>query len=456
MIKYVIRLVYIIRKINQTRIIDDILSLPISFFKKSIIKFIAILLLPFSFPRKKSLQTSGDRLNNLFSELGPIYIKFGQLLSTRPDLVGYEAASSLKNLQDRVQPFNYSAVESIIKQELKSEAISQIIKINKEPVASASIAQVHKAKLKNGDLVAIKILRPNIEKIYSEDVYLLKFIASIFDNAFKRLNLVKMVEVLEEAMKIELNLKFEAAACSELKEKIGKNNDIIIPNVYWSLTSEKIFTSEWIEGFSIYDTEKIHKYKIDMNKIAKNLALTFFNQAFCYGYFHADLHPGNIILSATGKIALIDFGIMCRLSEKDRIAVAEILNGFFKKDYQQVAKIHLRVGYVPENTNLDLFAISCRAIGDPIIGLPVNEISIGKLLSDLFQMAELFQMQLQPQLLLLQKNLVMVEGIGKQIDPKINMWHIIEPWVQSWAIDNITFEAKMIKYIKNIINKAII
>ena len=254
-------------------------------------------------------------------------------------------------------------------------------------------------------------------------------------------------------MNCELNLMMEAAAASRFADNFAGDDSIYVPKIYWNLTSEEIITLEWIDGISIYDTKSLIKNKLNPEDIAAKIAVIFFNQAYRDGFFHADLHPGNILVKPNGQIALIDFGIIGILSEDDRLAIAELLYAFLKRDYKLVASVHHRIGYIPKNTNLELFAQSCRAIAEPIIGKQIKNISIGNLLAQLFKVTEEFGMETQPQLLLLQKTMVVVEGIGQSLDPEINMWQLAEPWIKKWAIKNLSLEAKLLRIAKKFINR---
>ncbi len=399
----------------------------------------------------KPQNSFSERLVNGLETLGPIYIKFGQALSTRPDLVGYETATQLKFLQDKLPPFPISLAQQAIQQEFGKSSEELFQKFWEEPIAAASISQVHKAQLFSGELIVLKILRPGIYKKYQCDLKLLYFIArlsSFFLPKLKRLKPLEVVNVFNETMQSELNLRLEAAAASELSDNFLGDTTIYIPKIYWALTTENILTTEWVEGASIYNTNDIVNYGLEPKQIAAKIAIIFFNQAYRDGFFHADLHPGNILIKPDGRIALLDFGITGRLAESDRISIGESLLGFLKRDYKLVASSHLKAGYIPPNTNLNLFAQYCRTICEPIIGLPIKQISIGKLLGELFQITQKFGMETQPQLLLLQKTMVMVEGIGQTLDPEINMWELATPWIKKWAVKNLSFEAKLLRQAK--------
>ncbi|NRB11445.1 MAG: 2-polyprenylphenol 6-hydroxylase [Rickettsiaceae bacterium] len=393
----------------------------------------------------------GKRLANCFRNLGPIYIKFGQTLSTRPDLVSANVANSLTELQDKLPPFASNLVRETIEAEFNQKISEIFVDFNDIPVAAASIAQVHKAKLIDGTEVAVKVLRPNIFVEYNKDVEFLGYLATILSKWFiqtKRLKLIDVVKVFHNTMKSELNLRMEAAAASRLTDSFNNDPSVKIPKIYWHLTSEQVITLEWIQGVSIYDTKAIIKQGLNPREIAANIAVMFFNQAYRDGFFHADLHPGNILVCKDGAIALVDFGIIGMLKEKDRLAIAEILHAFLQRDYSRVAIIHHRVKYIPQDTDLELFAQSCRSIAEPIMGLKIKDISIGNLLARLFKITDEFGMETQPQLLLLQKTMVVVEGIGQSLHDEINMWELAAPWIQKWANKNLTPEAKFVRILK--------
>lgn len=395
------------------------------------------------------------RLIYIIKELGPIYIKFGQTLSTRPDLIGETYASALQELQDRLPPCNIRDIKNIIKQTLHKDITELFASFDDAPLAAASIAQVHNAITKCGKHVAVKVLRPDIHKNYSRDIELLYFLARLlprFSSKLRRLKMLDVVSVFEQTMKYELDLRLEAAACVELARN-NISNDIYIPEVFWQLTSHEVLTTEFIEGISIYNKNAILASGLDPAELSRKIAVMFFNQAYRDGFFHADLHPGNILVTSSGRIALLDFGIMGRLKEGDRLAIAGILKSFLDRDYKKVAEIHVNAGYVPKNTDIDLFAQNCCAIAEPIIGLPANQISVGTLLTQLFKVTENFAMETQPQLLLLQKTMVVVEGIGQSLNPDINMWQLAEPWMSEWGAENLSVEAELLRIGRRLIKK---
>lgn len=395
-------------------------------------------------PAKKTDCTKELRISQALQELGPIFIKLGQTLSIRPDIVGIDIAMQLSELQDKLPPFSDEIVEESIRAEFGQDIRELFLEFDINSVAAASVAQVHKAVNLDGKQVAVKILRPNIEKILQHDLEYFFWIAKLANKFLPKLRRLKPIEVIEEfkqAIRLEIDLRFEAAAASELKDNCKNDANIYIPEVYWETTSQRILTIEWVDGIGIYNKKEIIEAGHDVDEIAKNVAISFFNQAYRDGFFHADLHPGNIFIDKQGRVVPIDFGIMGRLDKKNRLSVAQILHGFIEKDYVHVAKVHINAGYVPANTDVYLFAQACRSIGEPIVGLPVNQISIAKLLAQLFKITEQFSMETQPQLLLLQKTMVLVEGIGTSLDDKVNMWQLAEPWIKSWAAENMGAKA---------------
>jgi ubiquinone biosynthesis protein len=387
-------------------------------------------------------------------KLGTIFVKFGQALSTRADIIGEDIAESLKSLQDNLQPFETKVAISIFEEEFNTK-ISEIFKeFDKNPVAAASIAQVHKAKLLNGKEVAVKILRPNIRNKYQRDIKLLYKIADFskrFIRIFANIKLVEAVRIFEKTMNQELDLKNEAANCSALSDLNSKDENIIIPRIYWDYSNSRVITMEWIDGVSIYDKKLLEFHGFKCEEITKKIAISFFNQAFTDGFFHADLHPGNILVTNSGKIAFLDFGIVGFLSEKDRLGLAEILYSLLKKDYYRVAEIHQEIGFVPSDINLHEFAIACRAVSEPIVGKPANKLSVGHLIENLIRMTSEFGMQTQPQLILLQKNIILLEGLGQILAPDVNMWNLAEPWITKWAKVNLGFDAKLLRLAKKLI-----
>jgi len=414
-------------------------------------KIYELILIPFR--RKKH---SVNRLVNCLYDLGPIYVKFGQTLSTRPDIIGDELADSLRGLQDSLPPFDFSEVRRIIETSFNTKLEEIFLEFDEVSIAAASISQVHKAILHNGDKVAVKILRPEVHTLYCRDIKLLYSLAKLSQYVMKdisRLKLLEIVKSFEDTMYQELDFMLEAASASEIRDNAKNDRNVIIPKVYWDFTSADILITEWIDGISIYDKRALEGAGLDLIDISSKIALIFFNQAYRDGVFHADLHPGNVMVCKDGRIGLVDFGIIGRLPEKDRLAVAEILYAFIKRDYIRVAQIHIDAGYVPMDTDLGLFAQSCRAIGEPIVGMSAQDISVGKLLTQLFKMTKTFGMETQPQLLMIQKTTIVVEGIGRRLNSKMNLWKLAEPWIKKWALKNISPEAKILRFVKKVIRE---
>lgn len=451
-LKHTFKAMHLMYVLTKYRILVDCGDFKLPLHLKALGSFSNVILFPTRLFRSKPDNLNfGKRLAKLFQSLGPIYIKLGQTLSTRPDLVGPEMAESLKYLQDKLPPFSTEIVKNRIEETFGFKLTEIFDLFENTPVAAASIAQVHKAKLKSGEWVAVKILRPNIAKIYEEDIAFLEYGAQIisrFISKSRRLKPREVMSVFRQSMRLELDLRIEAAAASRIRDNFIDDDTLHVPHIYWHLTSSDILTLEWIDGISIYNRAALDDLNLNCQEIAAKIAVIFFNQAYRDGFFHADLHPGNILVRSDGSIVLVDFGIIGILAEEDRLAIAEILYAFLRQDYMLVAEVHKRAGYIPQNTNLEYFSQSCRSIAEPIIGLAIKNISIGNLLSQLFKITEEYGMETQIQLLLLQKTMVMVEGIGQSLDPDINMWHLSEPWIKKWAAKNLSPEAKILRMIK--------
>ncbi|MFV9875503.1 MAG: 2-polyprenylphenol 6-hydroxylase [Rickettsiales endosymbiont of Dermacentor nuttalli] len=395
----------------------------------------------------KSKYRLGQKLSKSFEKLGPIFIKFGQSLSTRADIIGIDIAEDLSNLRDSLTPFPIEIVNKIIEQEFHKKTTELYLTFNPIAVASASISQVHHAINYNGQQVAVKILRPGIEKEFKRDIRLLYHLARLINKLqpnLRRLKLLEVINTFAKTVKMEMDLRLEAAAADELKHNFLNDPSIYIPTIDWKLTSRKVLTLEWIDAISIDNKEELIKAGHNLKDLAAKLSICFFNQAYRDGFFHADLHHGNILVNQKGQLVFIDFGIMGRLDYDTRIYVAEILRGFLERNYLRVAHIHIKAGYVPKHQSVENFAQACRSIGEPIIGLPANQISVGKLLSQLFKITEDFEMETQPQLLLLQKTLIVVEGVGSSLDQEVNMWQLAEPWIKQWTSKNLGLDMRII------------
>ena len=388
-------------------------------------------------PSRHQNKTSGQRLCLSLQEMGTTFIKLGQFLATRPDIIGENLAKDLETLQDKLPEFEKSEATLILKKGLEENVYNNISEFS-EPIAAASIAQVHFAKIKiNGDIkeVAIKILRPSIEKIFNEEIDALMLLASLTEKIVsksRRLKLIEVVHLLREITNLEMDLRFEAAAANELYENTKNDIGFNVPKIYWNFTTKNILTLDKINGISIRENEQLKKNRIDVTKLSKNIIQHFLRQAIRDGFFHADMHQGNIFVNKNGEIIPVDFGIMGRLDNLSKRYLAEILYGFTQRDYKKVAKVHLLANLVPKNTSLSKFAQALRSIGEPIFGQSVKNISGSKLLNQLFEVTEKFNMQTQPQLLLLQKTMVVVEGVARKLDPETDIWETSKPILENW------------------------
>ena len=386
---------------------------------------------------KKTNSSEEEKLCKSIENMGTAFIKLGQFLATRPDIIGEPLSKQLEKLQDRLPPFSTDIAKQTIKNELGEKNFNSIINFS-EPVAAASIAQVHKAQINEGNEikdVAIKILRPNIKKTFNEEIdalMLLAYFIESFIKKTKRLKIVEVVFLLKEITNHEMDLRFEAAAANEFAENTKNDIGFHVPKTYWNYTSENILTLDWIDGVSIREKQKLENKNINTNKVASEVIQHFLRHAVRDGLFHADMHQGNLFIDSTGQIISVDFGIMGRIDKLNRRYLAEILYGFVQRDYKKVAEVHLAAGLVPQSANIDEFAQALRSIGEPIFGQSVKDISGGKLLQQLFNITEKFNMQTQPQLLLLQKTMVVVEGVARQLNPNTNIWDTSKPVLEKW------------------------
>ncbi len=379
----------------------------------------------------------GEKLCTALQGMGTTFIKLGQFLATRPDIIGDELAKNLEKLQDKVPAFDLYDAKKIIKKEIGEKFFTNITEIS-EPIAAASIAQVHLAKIKldnHEKQVAIKILRPDIEKLFNEELDALMLFAYIVENLFskaKRLKLVEVVHLLREITNIEMDLRFEAAAANELYENTKNDQGFNVPKIYWNYTTKKILTLDKVEGISIREQQKLQEQGINLKKLAENLIQFFLKQAVRDGFFHGDMHQGNIFVDNKGNIIPVDFGIMGRLDKSNRKFLAQILYGFIQRDYVKVAEVHFQAGLVPQNASKEEFAQALRSVGEPIFGQSIKDISGGNLLSQLFEITEKFNMPTQPPLLLLQKTMVVVEGVARKLYPETNIWEVSKPVLEEW------------------------
>ena len=397
-------------------------------------------------PRFRNRKRPGERLCDALQELGPSFIKLGQTFSTRSDLLGDVIAEDLTLLQDRLPPFPFKDVKRVIEKELEAPLEEIFAEFDEKPVAAASIAQVHFATLHNGELVAVKVRRPNIIPAFKRDIELFYWLAEMLVRArphFKRLKPVEMVREMEKTVAIEMDFRLEAAAGQELAENFTEEESFHVPLIRWKYTSEQVLTLSRIEGIRIGDIEQLKESGHDLDAIMEKASKVFFLMVYQHGFFHADMHPGNLFVRADGNLIAVDFGIMGRLNKKTRLFMAELLWAFLNRDYQRVAKIHFEAGFVPPHQDMQAFAQASRAVAEPILGLPQNEISIARLLSHLFKVAEDFEMETQPDLLLLQKTIMLAEGVGRQLNPNLNMWKLAEPFITDWAKENFSLRARV-------------
>ena len=436
MIKQIFILFKLARKIAQSEALNVISKFhEPPFFIKLLVRIFRITLSKKNGENKDL--SDEEKLCNSIEKMGTTFIKLGQFLATRPDIIGESLSKHLEKLQDKLPPFPINEAEQIIKVELGEKMFNSINKFDK-PIAAASIAQVHKAQInENGVIqdVAIKILRPNIKKTFNEEIDALMFLAHLVENfnkKTKRLKLVEVVFLLKEITNQEMDLRFEAAAANEFSENTKNDIGFHVPKIYWNYTSETILTLDWVEGVSIREKNSLENSNINTDKIAADVIQHFLRHAVRDGFFHADMHQGNIFIDNSGQIVPIDFGIMGRLDKLSQRFLAEILYGFIQRDYKKVAEVHLAAGLVPKNVPVNDLSQALRSIGEPIFGHSVKDISGGKLLKQLFDVTEKFNMQTQPQLLMLQKTMVVVEGVARKLNPETNIWETSKPVLEKW------------------------
>ena len=409
------------------------------FFKLRKNSLLSILLYPLSLIKPKK-NNRAIRLRLALESLGPIFIKFGQMLSTRKDLLPNDIAIELSKLQDKVPPFEFEKVKQTIENAYSKKISSVFKEFNEKPVASASVAQVHFAILHNGEKVAVKILRPNIESEVKKDIKLLHLIANILYKIWsdgKRLKPDEVVSEFERHTQSELNLLLEAGHCSHLGENFKDKKLLVVPSVFWDYCHEKVMVMERMDGIPISNIDAIKKNKINLSELAKNGVEIFFTQVFRDGFFHADMHPGNIQVAKSGKYIAMDFGIMGTLNDQDKLYLAKNFAAFFKRDYREVARVHIESGWVPAETSIDEFENAIRSVCEPIFNKPLKDISFGKLLIRLFQTSKKFNMEIQPQLTMLQKTLLNVEGLGRELDPNLDLWVTARPFLENWLKEQI-------------------
>ncbi len=388
----------------------------------------------------------GQRLARALQELGPSFIKLGQSLATRADLLGQELAADLSQLHDDLPPFEGAVARQLIERELGRPLDDLFASFEDRPVAAASIAQVHFGTTPAGEEVAIKVLRPGIERQMARDLDFFVWIATWVERlqpAYRRLKPVKVVETMARWTRLEMDLRLEAAAAAELADNFKDDPGFRVPRVDWQRTARRVLTLERVGGIASDERDALIAAGFDPDQILARAAESFFKQVFRDGFFHGDMHPGNIFIDAEGVLVPVDFGIMGRLDRPTRRYLGEMLLGFLSGDYQRVAEVHFTAGYVPANQDKAAFTQACRAIGEPIRGRPLAEISVGRLLGQLFEVSETFAMETQPQLLLLQKTMVVAEGVGRALNPELNMWQLAQPLIEGWIVENLGPQAQL-------------
>ncbi|MFN3890077.1 MAG: 2-polyprenylphenol 6-hydroxylase [Beijerinckiaceae bacterium] len=386
---------------------------------------------------RRSARNDQKRLARAMARLGPSYIKLGQFLATRPDIVGVAAARELEELQDRVPPFPRDQAVATIEASFGAPLNAIFIAFG-EPIAAASIAQVHRAKVTTPDgprEVAVKVLRPGVERRFRRDLRDMYFAASLaerYSPEARRLRLYDVVETLARTVKMEMDFRLEAAAASEYAENTRNDPDFRVPAVDWDRTAKDVLTIEWIDGLHLSDLPALTQAGFELPQLGRIVIQSFLRHAMRDGFFHADMHQGNLFIDSQGRLAAVDFGIMGRLGPKERRFLAEILYGFITRDYRRVAEVHFEAGYVPRIHRVEDFAQAIRAIGEPIHSRTADQISMAKLLSLLFEITALFDMRTRTELVLLQKTMVVVEGVARSLDPRLDMWSTAEPVVSEW------------------------
>jgi ubiquinone biosynthesis protein len=380
------------------------------------------------------------RLRLALEELGPVFVKFGQVISTRPDLLPDDIFEELVKLQDQVPPFPGEQAERIVAQALGAPLATHFRRFETQPIASASVAQVHIAELHDGSEVAVKVLRPGIETVIARDLelmYLLARLAHRYLPDGRRLRPVEVMDQFRRTIYSELDLRREAANASQLRANFADSDLLYVPLVYWDLTRREVLVMERIHGIPISNIDALKAAGVDFKQLSHNGVEIFFTQAFRDGFFHADMHPGNIFVSPEGQYRAVDFGIMGSLGEEDKRYLALNFLAFFNRDYRAVADAHLRAGWVPADTPVGEFEAAIRAVCEPIFARPIKDISFGRLLLQLFHTARQFNMEIQPQLVLLQKTLFNIEGLGRRLYPELDLWVTAKPYLEEWAREHL-------------------
>ncbi len=400
-------------------------------------------LLPWHWFRRDT-RSRGERIRCTLEELGPIFVKFGQILSTRRDLLPDDIADELAQLQDNVPPFPDSEARAIIEKSLGKPVGELFARFDQSPLASASIAQVHTAQLHDGREVIVKVVRPNIKSTIRRDLALLYTLAGLAERYWtdgRRLHPREVVAEYDKTIMDELDLMREAASASQLRRNFAGSEQLYVPEVHWPLTRRDVMVMERISGTPVGDIDALRAQGIDFERLAKNGVEIFFTQVFRDNFFHADMHPGNIFVEPCGRYIAVDFGIMGTLSEEDQRYLAGNFLAFFQRDYRRVAELHVESGWVPEDTRVEEFEAAIRTVCEPIFERPLKDISFGHVLLRLFQVARRFNMEVQPQLVLLQKTLLNIEGLGRQLYPDLDLWETAKPFLERWMSEQVGFRS---------------
>nr|WP_281502950.1 2-polyprenylphenol 6-hydroxylase [Ancylobacter crimeensis] len=395
---------------------------------------------------RRGAGSGAARLSAALTRLGPSYVKLGQFLATRPDVVGPELAKDLETLQDRMPPFAQAEVDAAMLRTFDRPA-SEVYETLGPPIAAASIAQVHRGTARDEEAgravtrtVAVKVLRPDVQRRFRTDLgsfYRAARLGEQLSAEGQRLRLVAIVDTLARSVSMEMDLRLEAAALSELGQNTAEDGDFRVPAVDWDRTGREVLTTEWIDGIKLNDLAGLSAAGHDLPELGRIVMQSFLRHALRDGFFHADMHPGNLFVDAEGRLVAVDCGIMGRLDQKERRFLAEILFGFITRNWRRTAEVHFEAGYVPRHHSVDDFAQAIRAIGEPIHSRRADQISMAKLLTLLFEVTALFDMKTRPELLLLQKTMVVVEGVARSLDPQLNMWRTAEPVVRAYIERNL-------------------
>ncbi len=394
------------------------------------VRFVGAISRIFSFGNRKG--NAGERFARALQDLGPAYIKFGQVLATRGDMFDAEFARGLSVLKDRVPPFPMATAEKMIAAEWGAPWATHLASLS-EPVAAASVAQVHKGVLHTGEIVAVKVLRPNIVTRMTRDMDTIALVAKLAHNLVPNLRRLRPKDFVAEARRavmLELDLRLESAAASELAEIAEDTGLFRVPKLYWDLVGRDILVSEWIDGTALSSDDILALPLAERQSLARKVIQSFLASTFEYGVFHADMHEGNLIMDADGQLVLLDFGILGRLGEAEIRFEIDTLFGFLQRDYYKIAQVHFDIGYVPPHHSVEEFASALRAVGEPIFGKRAEDVSMSKVLLQLLEITDLFDMELQPQLILLQKTMMQAEGVARRLDPEFDMWEASRPIVE--------------------------